>query len=311
LLAAGASGPAVHSVRPHRIIDLGALLAGPPSPDYAPVPGGITGLPNGALDAASLARLNNQDPASAERELADEGFRRGYGKTWLVAATRQTLIEIAEEFSSTTGADKRFQLARFADQRDAGFQGAFAVPGIPEAYGANLVSAGFRSQVVVFRKGNLLFIVGMGSFIALSPDLVVAQARTQYDHAPRTTVSSAPRHTAATPAALGLLPVLALAGIVLAAIFIARAGARPPQTAPLAEVAAAPAVAAVPADAPAAPLALEAEEAPKPASRRRRAPSRKRAPAEIAPKQGGRPARTRDRQRSASATSRKPRRKDG
>lgn len=203
---------------------LSDVLADPPSADYVPVPEGLRGSAHfGSLDADTIASEGG-NKAAILLEFSQQQFTRGYRKGWIQRGTQVVLVEQVEEFKRNAGAQDHLVVSKSADQTSRLFGGLFDTPGIAPAYGVRIISSShFETDSVIFRKGNLLFGVGVGRQGEASTDMALSQARRQYDAAPGETIDQG-RSDNANPVLSAFLPTLLLPagalGVMLVALLV-------------------------------------------------------------------------------------------
>jgi hypothetical protein len=192
----------------------------PATADFVPAPSDIPGLTVGPLDAQAIAV--NIEPSRRQallHTLSSNHFRRGFRKVWTQRATHIVQLEEAQEFETSSGATDQLRLSKYADQTFAGFKRFIDSSGIPESYGVTdfYSDNALWGNLVVFRKGNLVYIAGFIYAADSRPKAAVDLARAEYDFAPaRTLADPSPQEqvTSALSAILGLAFIFLFAAAV-------------------------------------------------------------------------------------------------
>jgi hypothetical protein len=204
-------------------VDLAEILAPPPTSDYLDSGGAQGGL-TGAFDAHQYAVWLTATPSDApriENILRQEGFLRGYARSWTALSSTKAsiggnrhnrLIETVEEYNGGAGAQARYDgVVKFTR---SGQMVREIAPPVAHAFGA--VTASGYSYFVMFVKGNDVYIVRMGSEVDDMTAIVVVQAKAQFAVAPPYTIAPSSWVTAPSPDN----PVVATAKTVLVGALI-------------------------------------------------------------------------------------------
>jgi len=213
-----------------------------------------------------LVFMGPPKPSETYRLLQDEGFLGGYGRSWFSRTSNHLLLEMVVAFSGGQGATKWLPQARSISESLTNFKSSFQVAGIDNSFGVHFAetSGPFYDDAVGFVKGNDYFFVELFSTKDDLGNLASTQAKAQFDAAPAGTIPTSkwPENaTSATPTAasrpnpvgglpVGLIVIVAVAGVLLVAVavvavILVRRTGRP--AVPTATVAAVPAPAAAPA----------------------------------------------------------------
>jgi hypothetical protein len=199
--------------------DIHPLLAAPPRTDWIDLPPSPNRL-IGDFTAHDYAayQQGGSTPSTTEFDLNLYSFTRGYALEWAQRATNALLIERVFEFRQSRGARAWDSLLTIGIKTSREY--TRDVPGpasVPGSYGALLTfSDGSLQDWIVFRKGNLTFVVVTNSFVNDLAATAAEQASIEYANAPSSTV---------VPPGAGLVlnDWLQRAGIVAGALFIALA----------------------------------------------------------------------------------------
>jgi hypothetical protein len=144
---------------------------------------------SGRFTAHDLAATWLAKSAEVEQVLVRDGFVDGFGGFWVDEPAHRALIEYVIAFSGGNGARSWLSDGVALDKADPAYQYADVLPGVDTYVGEHLV---YPSNDVfdgfLFVKGNDLFAVGFESRQDDVLGLTIAQARSQYDSAPDSTI---------------------------------------------------------------------------------------------------------------------------
>ncbi|HEX2645634.1 MAG TPA: hypothetical protein VHO95_00230 [Candidatus Dormibacteraeota bacterium] len=195
-----------------------------------------------------------EDPRHPSHTLAtlkDDGFVAGYGREWADRTARHYAFELVVAFKGGQGATKWMPDARSLDQDNLYFKTEFQLSGISNSFGDHFADTNgpFYFDDVGFVKGNDYFYLQVGSGKNDLGDSATALAKQMFDAAPSGTIPTSqwPENaTSATPSAasrpnpvgglpVGLVVIVAVAGVLLlalavVAIVVIRRGGRPSTT---------------------------------------------------------------------------------
>jgi hypothetical protein len=217
----------------NRQMDLGAILAPAPSPDYLEVPPGpvIDGPFNARVYAAYVTAVNGSDASKVVPTLERDGLRRGFGRSWLQLGTGYGLYERVFEFATAAGAGQWLTRQRLGNQALSQYRGPLAVPpAISGSWTAQLTKpSGFRFFRVAFTKGNDEYEITFGSGTTDNTSAALAQAQTQYARAPRYTIAPAagPGFGIGNLGVAARIALVAVIGLLLITVSLRRR--RPPR----------------------------------------------------------------------------------
>ena len=203
----------------------------------------------GDFDAVDfLSVLNANKPSRTLTTLKNDGFVKGYGRSWAGNRSNQLLLEVVVAFGGGVGAKRWLPEARSLDQNSQYYKNSFTMPGIDTQFGNHFVnSAGpAYADSAGFVKGNDYFFVYMFSQKDDLADAVAKQARQQYDLAPANTIppSQWPENASQNAASnlagafapslvFVLVVVLVLVVIAAAVVVLVRRGSRRPAPVPM------------------------------------------------------------------------------
>jgi hypothetical protein len=230
LAVAASPGLAPAGVAAAAQMDLGAILAPAPGPDYLEVPPGpvIDGPFNARVYAAYVTAVNGSDASRVVPTLERDGLRRGFGRSWLQLGTGYGLYERVFEFATAEGAGQWLIRQRLGNQALSQYRGPLSEASpILGSWTAQLTKpSGFRFFRVAFTKGNDEYEVTFGSGTADHTSAALSQAQTQYARAPRYTI--APASAGLPNISTGFRVVLvAVVGLLLSTVWLRRR--RPPR----------------------------------------------------------------------------------
>lgn len=206
---------------------LDTVLARPPAGDFNELTNSAF---NGAFTAHDFANLSNDGNVATQTEntLNHYGFVEGYGKTWKQESSGHGLIEAVMAFAGGQGAKGALTALHKGDESDASYRYPDSITGISTYYGAHFVDTTNNSfeDFFGFVKGNDVFAI---LFVSSHDDvaaLAAAQAHSQYDVAPSSTIPRSQWPENAAKASPVLLAGLAIAGtavlvVVGLAVFLA------------------------------------------------------------------------------------------
>jgi hypothetical protein len=220
LLALFPLGAAAASPTPSPSLD--QVLLAPPA-GYLPV---ATAPIKGRFTAAQYASHYGEAAVQAEHALKGAGFVDGYGMTWTQKSTRRVLVEFVIALAGGAGARSWLSYEEAADKAKAAWKKSNPLPGIDPYYGGHFVSGATTSDVFEFVKGNDLFSVGFYSPKNDVLALATAQATSQFNAAPTSTISTdqwpenATRPAPAAAASVSLPNISGVVPYVLAVIFV-------------------------------------------------------------------------------------------
>ena len=226
LTPAGAAAASAH-------VDLGAILAPAPGPDYLEVPPGpvIDGPFNAVVYAAYVTAVNGSDASKVVPTLERDGLKRGFGRSWLQLGTGYGLYERVFEFATAAGAGQWLIRQRLGNQALSQYRGPLAAPpAIPGSWTAQLTKPnGFRFFRVAFTKGNDEYEVTFGSGTTDHTTAALAQAQAQYVRAPLYTIAPAagPGLGIGTLGVAARIALVAVIGLLLITVWLRRR--RPPR----------------------------------------------------------------------------------
>ena len=168
--------------------DLHPLLAAPPSADWIDVPSTSTNLV-GDFTAHDYGAYLGAGSSGIEFDLNLYGFTRGYGLEWAQRSSHDLLAERVFEFRDARGARSWFTLLRLLDKTARTYTRDIPMPAsVPNSYGAVFTLAdGALQDWIVFRKGNLTFVVVTDSVTNDLSATAVTQAANEYANAPSQT----------------------------------------------------------------------------------------------------------------------------
>jgi hypothetical protein len=200
----------------------------------APAPGGFTevdpttGILQGAFTADEYVAVSATGQRQTEvlNTLRNDGFVNGFAHTWVNRGTGQLMLEAVMAFGGGQGAAKWRQSTDVADKGAINYQRPLSLSGVPNSSGSHFAGSDFFADSFDMVKGNDFFMI-----IALSQKddvtgLAAAQARNQYQLAPKYTIPPAQwpeSHTAAYylgKATIYGMFVLGAAGVVLTLVGI-------------------------------------------------------------------------------------------
>jgi len=222
---------------------LRATLADPFRVDFVEVDLGTPDILEGPFDVEVYAdsfRLDAKTRETLINELNKQGFVGGYARTWYTPGS--TTVWMAEGilvFRADAGATSARLSSKVHYATDKGF-GRFVDTGdIPQSFAlAYQGPDGFRWTVVVFSKGNDLFVIIFGSAADYMTESALGQATKEYRLAPDRT-SARPAQPSHRPNALAsgvgfatalvvfLLLMVALGSVVGAGIWVLNSRSRP------------------------------------------------------------------------------------
>jgi len=221
---------------------LRAALADPIDRNFIEADVGTAGTLEGPFDAEAyasyyeLAGLDVQTAQRLVRSLHSNGFVGGYGRQWYLPRATEYLGELVMGFTRSSGASSVASASKIRYGQEQGFL-SFVDPHLSKgSFAVTDSSSGYQWTVVIFLKGNNLFVVVQGSADDLMTDQALAQARRAYDHAP-TSIGASAQSSSPTGlvqgfrlvAAVGLMLLLAIATVVAVIVFVVRTPrSRPP-----------------------------------------------------------------------------------
>jgi hypothetical protein len=163
--------------------DLHPLLAAPPTADWIDVQPTTTNLVGDftAHDYAAYVAGNS----GIEFDLNLYGFTRGFALEWTQRGLQDLLVERVFEFRDTKGARSWYTLLRLINKTSYYTSDIPMPASVPNSYGALFtLPDGTLQDWIVFRKGNLAFVVVTDSVVHDMSDIAIAQAATEYANAP-------------------------------------------------------------------------------------------------------------------------------
>jgi hypothetical protein len=171
---------------------LDSFLVAPPGTGFVEQPKSpSSGLFEGEFDAAGYAKTTGtNDAAQTKQALDQDGFLKGYGRTWLSKATGHGYVEFVMAFTGGKGAKTWLRQSELADKEEPTYKQALTITGIDSYYGVKLVDTvnKFYADAYVFVKGNDLMLV---SYVSGKNDLATiaaTQTRRQFATAPAYTI---------------------------------------------------------------------------------------------------------------------------
>lgn len=174
---------------------LDSVLVAPPGTGFVEQPKSpSSGLFEGEFDATGYAKTTaTNDAVQTKKALDQDGFFKGYGRTWLSKATGHGYVEFVMAFTGGKGAKTWLYQSELADKAEPTYKQALTITGIDSYYGVKLVDAvnKFYADAYVFVKGNDLMLV---SYVSGKNDLATiaaTQTRRQFDAAPAYTIPPA------------------------------------------------------------------------------------------------------------------------
>jgi len=208
---------------------LRSALADAPSTAFVEADSTVKG--EGSLDADAYANILTTDPTKHQqlvKGLQAHQFLAGYGRVWVKKAAGVALVEQILAFADHSNTLSYEGASKLADTTSSEYVGSVDSSSVPNSYGAEELSGGFKSVAIAFVKGNDLLLV---AFVSSSDYMVAdtqAQAKAMYDHAPDFTVDpgSAPAavstHSAAYEA--GRVAGYALVAVIVIGVLVAAVG---------------------------------------------------------------------------------------
>jgi hypothetical protein len=174
---------------------LNSILVAPPGTGFVEQPKSpSSSLFEGEFDATGYARTTAaNDTTQTKKALDQDGFLKGYGRTWLSKATGHGYIEFVMAFTGGKGANTWLRQSELADKAEPTYKQALSITGIDSYYGVKLVDTvnKFYADAYVFVKGNDLVLV---SYVSGKNDLATiaaTQTKRQFDSAPAYTIPPA------------------------------------------------------------------------------------------------------------------------
>lgn len=144
-----------------------AAMADPLETDFVEYPTGATGsIIEGSFDAtgyAESAGSGAESRASVLQALHDYGFVTGYGRTWHKSRSDDRLEELLLVFATDWGAATTAGTSKSPYERDPTFQSFFDPQLNQGAYGLTVLEGGYHWTVIIFTKGNEMFVLERGS----------------------------------------------------------------------------------------------------------------------------------------------------
>ena len=174
---------------------LDSILVAPPGTGFVEQPKSpSSGLFEGEFDATGYARTTAaNDTTQTKKALDQDGFLKGYGRTWLSKATGHVYIEFVMAFTGGKGANTWLRQSELADKAEPTYKQALTITGIDSYYGVKLVDTVNKvyADAYVFVKGNDLVLV---SYVSGKNDLATiaaTQTKRQFDSTPAYTIPPA------------------------------------------------------------------------------------------------------------------------
>jgi hypothetical protein len=174
---------------------LDKILVAPPGAGFVEQPKSpSSGLFEGEFDATGYAKTTGTSAATQTKLALDQdGFLKGYGRTWLSKATGHGYVEFVMAFTGGKGAKTWLRQSELADKAEPTYKQALTITGIDSYYGVKLVDTvnKFYADAYVFVKGNDLLLV---SYVSGKNDLATiaaTQTKRQFDSAPAYTIPPA------------------------------------------------------------------------------------------------------------------------
>ncbi|MEA2628881.1 MAG: hypothetical protein QOJ10_1341 [Chloroflexota bacterium] len=174
---------------------LDKILVAPPGAGFAEQPKSpSSGLFEGEFDATGYAQTTAaSDSTQTKQALDQDGFLKGYGRTWLSKSTGHGYIEFVMAFTGGKGAKTWLRQSEIADKAEPTYKQALTIAGIDSYYGVKLVDTvnRFYADAYVFVKGNDLILV---SYVSGKNDLATiaaTQTKRQFDATPAYTIPPA------------------------------------------------------------------------------------------------------------------------
>jgi hypothetical protein len=187
--------PAIVLAAPTPSPGLDKILVAPPGTGFVEQPKSpASGLFEGEFDATGYAKTTGtSNEAQTKQALDQDGFLKGYGRTWLSKATGHGYVEFVMAFTGGKGAKTWLRQSELADKAEPTYKQALTIAGIDSYYGVKLVDTvnKFYADAYVFVKGNDLVLV---SYVSGKNDLATiaaTQTKREFDSAPAYTIPPA------------------------------------------------------------------------------------------------------------------------
>jgi hypothetical protein len=171
---------------------LNTFLVAPPGTGFVEqAKSPASGLFEGDFDATGYAKTTGTNAAAQTKQALDQdGFLKGYGRTWLSKATGHGYVEFVMAFTGGKGANTWLHQSELADKAEPTYKQALTITGIGSYYGVKLIDTvnKFYADAYVFVKGNDLMLV---SYVSGKNDLATiaaTQTRRQFAAAPAYTI---------------------------------------------------------------------------------------------------------------------------
>jgi hypothetical protein len=209
---------------------LRATLADPFTGDFVEADPGTPNVLEGPFDAQIYANSFQLDPTTQGRlieSLNKEGFISGYARTWYKAGSRIFMGESVLAFQAVAGATSSSQLSKVQYGTSPAFT-SFQDVAIPHSFAVKVHEPdGFNWTVVIFTKGNGLYVITVGSESDYMDASTRSQADKEYEFAPLS-ISASTSHPSAlagglafgTALVVSLLLLAALGSVVVASVLI-------------------------------------------------------------------------------------------
>ena len=165
-----------------------AALADPLEKDFTEQAMGTSAsLLQGPFDAATYAQSAASDVksrASLLLALHQYGFVTGYGRNWYKSRRSELMEELLMVFASDWGAQTTASSSKSTYASDPTTQSFFDPQLMYGAYGLTINEGGYHWTVVIFTKGNDMFVIERGAPSDYPTSQATAQARQMFDVAP-------------------------------------------------------------------------------------------------------------------------------
>ena len=187
--------PAAVLAAPTPTPGLDKILVAPPGTGFVEQPKSpSSGLFEGEFDATGYAKTTGTSAATQTKQALDQdGFLKGYGRTWLSKATGHGYVEFVMAFTGGKGAKTWLRQSELADKAEPTYKQALTITGIDSYYGVKLVDTvnKFYADAYVFVKGNDLLLVRYVSGKNDLATIAATQTKRQFDSAPAYTIPPA------------------------------------------------------------------------------------------------------------------------
>jgi len=214
---------------------LRAALLEPTDASFVEADLGTSGMLEGPFDLQSYMdfyRSSGTDEGTVRdiaQNLRHDGFAGGYGREWYRPGKRDVLGEMVMVFTTSSGALSFDHTSKVHYAGNSGF-GSFVNPHLDQdAFAFTYSGDGYSSTLVVFAKGNAMFLVGRSSDAGFNTDATVTHADRIYAAAPSGFPLQAPSSQPALGQYLrllgiaGLVALLMLATVVAVVVYVLRA----------------------------------------------------------------------------------------